>query len=44
MIMDCTIEEYLAFEQSLLEQAEKDGFDLFQEPEEEPVDDTAYWC
>lgn len=42
--MDWTIEEYLAFERSLLEQAEQDGFDLFQEPEEEPVDDTVYWC
>ncbi len=42
--MDWTIEEYLAFERSLLEQAERDGFDLFQEPEEEPVDDTVYWC
>lgn len=41
--MDWTIEEQLAFEQSLLEQAEKDGFDLCQEPEE-PVDDTMYWC
>lgn len=42
--MDWTIEEYLAFERALLEQAEQDGFDLFQEPEEEPVDDPVYWC
>ena len=42
MTMDCTIEEDLAFERSLLEQAANEGFDLFQEPEQEPVDDTAY--
>ncbi len=42
--MDWTIEEQLAFEQSLLEQAEKEGFDLFQEPEQKLVDDIAYWC
>ena len=34
--MDWTIEEYLAFEQHLLEQAEED--------EEYQEDDPVYWC
>ena len=37
--MDWTIEEYLAFEQHLLEQAEKDADD-----DEIPVDEPVYWC
>jgi hypothetical protein len=34
--MDLTLEEYLAFEQHLLEQAEAD--------EEVPLDEPVYWC